>query len=287
MRSKTVVATGATSGIGQSAVLALARLGARIVLIARDETRSAATLTRLNVIAAAGHEVHVADLSSMNDTRRVGERIAASSPRIDVLINNAGAYFPRREVTREGFERTFALNHMAYFVLTDALQATLVASAPARIVSTSSRAHVDAALDFADLQVANNYRGFQAYCRSKLCNVLFTRELARRLQGSGVTANCLHPGLVATRIFESANVLARAALWLARPVMMSPERGADTIIHLASSPDVATITGGYFVKRRMTSPSIAARDDAVAAELWRRSEAYAGIPATTVTAPAN
>ena len=225
MQGKTIVATGATSGIGEAAVVALAGMGARIVIIARDEARAKATMQKLEAKAPGlGHRLHLADLSSMAETRKVGEAIAASEPRIDVLINNAGALFSNRRVTPEGLELTFALNHMAYFVLTEALRDKLVASAPARIVSTSSIAHERESLDFNDLQSANGYGGLKVYSRSKLANILFTRELARRLAGTGVTANCLHPGVVKTRFGD---------------VERRPPRPSDpfpqTVLHLAGT----------------------------------------------------
>ena len=277
MKGKTIVATGATSGIGEAAVLALAGLGARIVIVARDEARAKATMQKIEAKAPGlGHRVHLADLSSMAETRKVGVEIAASEPRIDVLINNAGALFSKRRVTPEGLELTFALNHMAYFVLTGALRDKLVASAPARIVSTSSTAHQGASLDFGNLQSAKSYSGFRAYGRSKLANILFTRELARRLAGSGVTANCLHPGVVATRFGESSGGFAGLLIPFLRPFFTSPQQGADTIVYLASSPEAANTSGGYFVKRKLTDPSAAARDDAAAKRLWEASEALAG-----------
>jgi NAD(P)-dependent dehydrogenase (short-subunit alcohol dehydrogenase family) len=276
MKGKTIVATGATSGIGEVAVLALARLGARIVFIARDEARAQATMRKLEAKAPGlGHRVHQADLSTMAETRKVGAAIAESEPRIDVLINNAGAVFSHRRVTPEGLELTFALNHMAYFVLTEALRDKLIASAPARIVSTSSSAHQGASLDFGDLQSAKSYSGFRVYGRSKLANILFTRELARRLAGTGVTANCLHPGVVATRFGESSGGWVGRLLPVLRPFFISPEQGADTIIYLASSPEVANTSGGYFVKRKVTGPSAAAQDDAAAKRLWGESEKLA------------
>ena len=277
MKGKTVVATGATSGIGQVAALALAGLGARIVFIARDEARAKATMQKIEAKAPGlGHRMYLADLSSMAETRKVGEAIAANEPRIDVLINNAGALFSHRQVTPEGLELTFALNHMAYFVLTEALREKLIASAPARIVSTSSTAHQGASLDFSDLQSAKGYGGFKVYGRSKLANILFTRELATRLGGTGVTANCLHPGAVATRFGETSGGWVGGILPVLKLFFISPEQGADTIIYLASSPEVANTTGGYFVKRKMTEPSAAAHDDAAAKKLWEASEALAG-----------
>ncbi len=223
MQGKTIVATGATSGIGEVAVLALAGLGARVVFIARDAARAQATMRKLEAKAPGlDHRMHLADLSRMVETRKVGAAIAASEPRIDVLVNNAGAIFSDRRVTPEGLELTFALNHMAYFVLTEVLRDKLVASAPARIVSTSSAAHQGVSLDFGDLQSANGYKMLRVYGRSKLANILFTRELARRLAGTGVTANCLHPGVVATRFGDSSG-------GIAPPFVTS----AEAVLHLA------------------------------------------------------
>ena len=285
MKGKTIVATGATSGIGEVAVLKLAEMGARIVLVARDEARAQATMRKLEAKAPKlGHRVHLADLSSMAETRKVGAAIAASEPRIDVLINNAGAIFSDRRVTPEGLELTFALNHMAYFVLTEALRDKLVASAPARIVSTSSGAHQGESLDFNDLQSAKGYKMMRVYGRSKLANVLFTRELARRLTGTGVTANCVHPGAVATRFGDSSGGWLPRLLPVLRLFFLSPEKGADTIVHLASSPEVANTTGEYFVERKIAEPSPAARDDAAAKTLWEASEALAGGRSQTVRA---
>ncbi len=278
MQGKTIVATGATSGIGEVAVLELARMGARIVFIARDEGRAEATLRSLEAIAPRlGHRVHLADLSRMAETRRVGAAIAAGEPRIDVLINNAGAMFADRRVTPEGLELTFALNHMAYFLLTSALRERLAASAPARIVSTASSAHQGSRLDFNDLQCARGYNGWKAYGRSKLANILFTRELARRLAGTGVAANCLHPGFVATRFGDASGGWTSWLMPLARSFAITAERGADTIIHLASSPQVEGASGAYFVKRKIAQPSAAARDDAAAKRLWEASEKLAGM----------
>ncbi len=209
----------------------------------------------------------------MAETRRAGLAIAASEPRIDVLINNAGAMFTERHVTPEGLDLTFALNHMAYFVMTAALRDKLVASAPSRIVSTSSMAQ--ASLDFADLQGAKRYNGWQAYARSKLANILFTRELSRRLGGTGVTANCFHPGAVATRFGASAGGFTGFMLPIARRLFITPDKGADTLVYLASSPEVANVTGGYFVKRKVAEPSAAARDDDAARRLWEASEKLA------------
>lgn len=284
MQRKVVVISGATSGIGQVAAEKLAAMGARIVQIARDRRRGEAALARLNDVApGVTHAIHYADLSRGSEMKRVGLEIASSEPRIDVLINNAGAMFNKRQVTEDGLEMTFALNHMAYFVVTQILLERLIASAPARIISTASDAHGPFAIDFSDLQSARAYRpslaqtlrwggpGFKVYGRSKLCNILFTRELARRLQGTGVTANCVHPGFVATRFGEKAGGFLGFAIGIAKRFAISPEQGAETLVYLASSPDAAGISGQYFSKRQVLQPSAAAQDDATAARLWAES----------------
>jgi NAD(P)-dependent dehydrogenase (short-subunit alcohol dehydrogenase family) len=274
MQGKTVVATGATSGIGATAVVEMARMGARVVFIARDAKRAEATLAKLEAVAPdRGHSAHIADLSLVAETRRVGGEIAASEARVDVLINNAGAIFSDRRITAEGLEMTFALNHMAYFTLTGCLRERLVASAPARVVSTASAAHAGARLDFGDLQCARDYSAMRAYRRSKLANVLFTRELARRLTGTGVAANCLHPGLVASRFGDEAGGWTARLLSFVKRFAISPAEGADTIVYLASSPEAASTSGEYFAKRKVRTPSRAARDAAAAARLWEESEA--------------
>ena len=284
MKGKTVVATGATSGIGEAAVLALARLGARIVFVARDERRAAATTAKLEAAAPGlGHRAHLADLLTMAETWRVGGAIAASEPRIDALVNNAGALFAKRRVTAEGLERTFALNHMAYFVLTEALREKLIASAPARVVSTSSAAHYGTRLEFDDLQLAKGYSGYKAYSRSKLANVLFTRELARRLAGIGVTANCFHPGFVASRFGDAAGGFIGLVFPLFKLAAIAPERGADTLVYLASSPEVADVTGEYFDKRRIAQPSPAARDDSRRAGFGRGARTWRPKPSQLMT----
>jgi NAD(P)-dependent dehydrogenase (short-subunit alcohol dehydrogenase family) len=213
MRGKTVVVTGGTSGIGEVAAIVLAKMGARIILVARDKTRADETLARLRDSAPGiAHSVHFADLLRLAEMKRVAAQIADQESRIDVLINNAGALFATRRLTEDGLERTFALNHMAYFVVTEGLRERLVASGPARIVNTASAAHQGAVLDFDDLQSAERFGALKAYSRLKLCNILFTRELARRLQGTSVNANCLHPGFVATRFGDqSGGLMSRTA----------------------------------------------------------------------------
>jgi NAD(P)-dependent dehydrogenase (short-subunit alcohol dehydrogenase family) len=194
-----------------------------------------------------------------------------------VLINNAGALFSHRTLTADGLELTFATNHMSYFVLTEMLRARLLASAPARVINTSSDAHKGARIDFADLQSANNYAGFRVYGRSKLCNILYTRELARSLASTGVTANCLHPGFVATRFGDQSGGAFSYAVRIAKAFAISPEKGADTIVYLASSDDVANVSGEYFYKRRAAVPTREARDDEAARRLWQESARLAGL----------
>jgi NAD(P)-dependent dehydrogenase (short-subunit alcohol dehydrogenase family) len=278
MRGKTIVITGGTSGIGEVAALALAKMGARTVLIARDKARGNATLARLrDSVPGVAHTVYFADLLRLAEMKRVAAQIAEHESRIDVLINNAGALFATRGLTDDGLERTFALNHMAYFVITAGLRERLSASAPARIINTASAAHQGATLDFDDLQSAKSFGAMKAYGRSKLCNILFTRELARRLHGTGVTANCLHPGFVATRFGDQSGGLISRLVWLAKFFAISPAKGAETIVYLASSPDVAETAGQYFNKSVPTTPSSEAQDDLSAFLLWQRSAALAGI----------
>jgi NAD(P)-dependent dehydrogenase (short-subunit alcohol dehydrogenase family) len=246
--------------------------------VARDRGRADSILATLrNAGPNLAHNAHIADLSILGEMKRVGREIAAAEPRIDVLINNAGNVFATRRVTADGLECTFATNHMAYFVLTHELRQSLIAAAPARVVNTASRAHVGHTLDFDDLQLAKGYSIMTAYGRSKLANILFTRELARRLAGASVTANCLHPGFVATGLGQRTGGIFGGAVRVAMLFAGPPERGAQTIVHLASSPDVAGDTGGYFIPvGRRAEPSPAARADLSARRLWDESARIAG-----------
>jgi NAD(P)-dependent dehydrogenase (short-subunit alcohol dehydrogenase family) len=276
MQGTTVVITGATSGIGEVAADRLAAKGARIVFIARDKARGEETLKHLRAIApGAEHAAYYADLSRISEMKRVSAEIAAAEPKIDVLINNAGALFNTRKVSADGLEMTFAVNHMAYFVVTNLLLPRM--GAGARIVSTSSDAHKGAKLNIDDLQSERGYSGFGVYGRSKLCNILFTRELARRLKGSGVTANCLHPGFVATRFGDQSGGIVSFAVRAAKNFALTPEQGAGTIIYLASSPDVADVSGGYFYKSKIATPTKEAQNDADAKRLWDVSTKISGV----------
>jgi NAD(P)-dependent dehydrogenase (short-subunit alcohol dehydrogenase family) len=278
MEGKTVVITGATSGIGEVAACRLAQQGARIILIARDRSRAEQTLKRLEAIAPGrNHVVHYANLSRLAEMKRAAVVIAGSEARVDVLINNAGALFATREVTEDALEMTFATNHIAYFVVTNLLIERLKATPGARIVSTASDAHKRAKLDFDDLQSEKRYSGFGVYGRSKLMNILFTRELARRLAGSGVTANCLHPGFVATRFADTSGGLTSLVVRGAKRFALTPEEGAKTIIYLASSPEVDGLTGKYFHKCTQAMPAAEAQNDADAQRLWDISAQLSGV----------
>jgi len=277
MQGKTIVITGATSGIGRIAAIRLAKMGARLVVVARDRDRAEKTLTELRHAGPGqSHSAHFADLSTMGEVKWVGAEIAAAEPRIDVLINNAGSLFSSRQVTAEGLERTFATNHMAYFILTQMLLPSLTAGAPARIVNTASGAHRGNQIDFDDLQMTRGYRAKNAYGRTKLCNILFTRELARRLAGTGVTANCLHPGFVATGLGQRDNGLANAIIWIVFRFAAKPEPGAETIVYLASDFAVAKVSGAYFYECRPKQPSAEACNDETARRLWEESARIAG-----------
>jgi NAD(P)-dependent dehydrogenase (short-subunit alcohol dehydrogenase family) len=280
MKDKVVVITGGTSGIGEVAAETLAQMGARIILVARNKSRAEATIVRLRRSGPGiAHSVYFADLSRLAEMKRLAAEIADREPRIDILINNAGALFGTRRLMEDGLEYTFAVNHMSYFVVTKGLRDRLLASGGARIINTASAAHQRATLDFDDLQSAKNFRAMTAYGRSKLCNILFTRQLARSLQGTDVTANCLHPGFVATRFADESGGLISRFAWLAKFFAISPAEGAQTIIYLASSPEVANVTGQYFYKCRPTTPSAPALDDRAALALWERSAALADIKA--------
>jgi NAD(P)-dependent dehydrogenase (short-subunit alcohol dehydrogenase family) len=254
----------------------LAEQGARIVFTARDKARADDTMAALKKANPhADHALHMADLSRLSEMKRVAGELARE-PQIDVLVNNAGALFNKRLETEDGLEMTFALNHMAYFVITNLLLGKLKPGA--RIVTVASNAHRGARLDFDDLQSRRGYTGFPVYSRSKLCNILFNRELARRIAGSGVTANALHPGFVATRFGDDSGGIVRAVLKVAKPIgAISPEEGAKTIIYLASSPQVAAISGDYFYECKSALPTAEGRNDNDAKRLWDISGQIAGL----------
>lgn len=276
MRGKTVVITGATSGIGAIAARRLAAQGARIVIVARDEQRAAETLRDLKAAnAEQAHTAFYADLSRLSEMKRVGAAIAAAEPMIDVLMNNAGLVSSGNRRTEDDLELMFATNHLSYFVLSNLLLERLRAAGGARIVSTASNAHRRARLDFDHLQ---DQKGVRGYAVTKLCNILFTRELARRICATGVTANCLHPGFVATRFGDSAAGALRTGIGIAKRFFaLSPEEGAQTMVYLASSPQVTGRSGGYYERCAPAAPARAAHSHRDALRLWQLSAEITGI----------
>jgi retinol dehydrogenase-14 len=266
--------TGATSGIGRATAQALAGLGATVAIVARDPGRGAATATQ--IARTTGNDrvdVFLADLSSQDSVRGLARSLRDAHDRLHVLVNCAGAFYRDRRVTADGLELTFALNHLAYFLLTSLLLDVLVASAPARVVNVTSGAQAMGRIRFEDLQGERRYRGQAAYNQSKLANVLFTYALARRLQGTGVTANCVHPGVVRTSFGrENQPWLWRVFMPVVTPFMRVPEKGAETVVYLASSPEVEGITGRYFHDRQPRRSSSRSYDPALAQRLWQVSE---------------
>jgi NAD(P)-dependent dehydrogenase (short-subunit alcohol dehydrogenase family) len=278
MHDKVCMVTGATSGIGLVTSQALARDGATVIVVGRNPARGAATVDRIQEKTGnSAVELMVADLSAQAQVRQLASEVQRRFDHLDVLVNNAGAFFGQRQVSAEGIELTFALNHLAYFLLTNLLLDRLKASPSARIINVSSEAHRGSRLDFSNLQGQHRYRGWRAYCQSKLANILFTYELARRLEGTGVAANALHPGFVATN-FGRNNHGFTAMLWrVLQLAAISPEQGAETILYLANAPDVKSITGKYFVKKEAVDSSEASYDRAAAERLWQVSAELTGL----------
>ena len=288
MRDKTVVITGATNGIGLEAAVALARDGARVVMVGRNPEKTAAAVADVRKRSGSDAvESLLCDFSSQESIRKLAVDLRARCARIDVLVNNAGTVHARRTLTAERIESTFAVNHLGYFLLTNLLTELLVKSAPARVVNVASVAHYRGTLDFDDLGFERGYQVMKAYARSKLANVLFTRELARRLSGTGVTVNALHPGTVATGIWSAAPGWLRPVLAIAKMFMVSPQEGARRIVYLASSPEVAATTGSYFEDDRAKKPARLAEDDALAARLWSESARLVGLTAAAARQPAS
>ncbi len=272
------IVTGATAGIGLVTARELAERGATVVLISRSAKKCSATVAALRE-ATSNERISAiaADLSLMSEVRRAAAEFSARQTRLDLLVNNAGAYFMARQETAEGNEMTFALNHLNYFLLTNLLLDMLIASAPARIVNVSSDAHRGAKLNFADLQNSRRYAGFTAYGQSKLANILFTAELARRLEGTGVTTNSLHPGLVATNFAANNGRRGKLMRWVMNRFSISVEQGAQTTLYVATAPELEGVTGQYFESSRVAQPSAAARDADAARRLWEVSEQLVGL----------
>ncbi|HYF76572.1 MAG TPA: SDR family oxidoreductase [Symbiobacteriaceae bacterium] len=277
MSDKICMVTGANSGIGKVTALELARKGATVIMVCRDRGRAEPVLAEIRQATGNSRvELMIADLSSQQSIRQLADGFKAKYDRLHVLVNNAGAILFQRTLTPDGLETTFAVNHLGGFLLTNLLLDTIKASAPARIINVSSGAHVGARIHFDDLQAEKSFSAWRAYGQSKLANILFTVELTRRLEGTGVTANALHPGFVRSN-FAGTSRLAKAMIGLMQPFTISPEQGAETSIYLASSPDVEGVTGKYFVKCRPVKSTRASTDPETARRLWQVSEQLTGL----------
>lgn len=273
MSGKTVLITGGTGGIGKAAAIGLAKMGARVGITGRDRSRAERAAAEIaDESGGPPVDVFVADLSAQAEVRRMADEVLATCPRLDVLVNNVGGFWAHRHVTADGLEHTFALNHLAPFLLTSLLLERLTAGAPARIVTVASAAHSSGEIRFDDLMGERDYSGQRAYNQSKLANVMFTYELARRIDGSGVTANALHPGMTSTA-FSAEDPARRMAPVVAvlRPFMRSPKKGADTAVYLASSPRVEGVSGQYFANRKPKESSVSSYDTTAASRLWQAS----------------
>lgn len=267
-----MVVTGATGGIGRATAHGLALLGAHVIIIGRDPKRTKEAAEAIRGTAGGNVDTFIADLSSQAQVRQLAAELLAALPRIDVLINNAGGYWNTRHTTPDGIEHTFALNHLAPFLLTNLLLERLQLDGPARVITVSSNAQAMGRINFDDLQGAHSYSGATAYNQSKLANLLFTYELARRLQDTSVTANALHPGMVSTGFgAEDPGRAQRLLVPLLRPFMLTAEQGAKTTVHLASAPDLSDVSGSFFARRRPHRSSNASYDMATAAQLWKVS----------------
>ena len=279
VKGKRCLVTGATSGIGEATALGLARAGANVTLVARNATKAAATRARLAEVAPdSPADIVLCDFASFASIRAAAEEILAAYPRIDCLVNNAGVFILEREETTDGIESTFAVNHLGYFLFTRLLLQRLLTSAPARIVNVASHAHKFVSLDLDNLEPRENYSGMAAYGISKACNILFTGELARRIDGTGVTANSLHPGGVSTGLgSNNTGWLSSLIRPIAMLVMKTPDKGAHTSLHLAMSDSLSQTSGLYFANRRVSQPKAFARDPETAQRLWKISEQLCGL----------
>jgi retinol dehydrogenase 14 len=282
MVGKTVLITGATSGIGRATALGLARMGAHLAIIGRDRVRTEGAAREIHAAGDGRVDLFIADLSSQSQVRDLAEELLQTLPRIHVLINNVGGYFDSRHVTADRLERTFALNHLAPFLLTSLLMEKLKQSASARVVTVSSNAQATGRIDFSDLQGERSYSGARAYSQSKLANVLFSYELARRLKGTSVTSNALHPGVASTSFgTDDPATVQRIFIPFLRPFMKSPTQGAVTSIHLASAPELEQVSGRYFANSHPKKSSGPSYDQATAARLWQVSADLVGLTTPT------
>jgi len=274
LKNKVCLVTGATGGIGLLTAQALASMGGTVVVVSRSAQKCADTVSQLKLTTAnANIDYITGDLSVMSQVKQVADQFMQRYDRLDVLVNNAGAVFSSRQLSADGYEMTMALNHLNYFYLTQLLQSHLLKSAPARVVNVSSDAHRTGSINFDDLMSEKKYSSFGVYSMSKLANVLFTNELARRLEDTGVTANSLHPGFVASGFGKNNGGIWNMVMPIIQLFAISPEKGAETSIYLASSPEVAGVTGKYFSKKQAVKATDAAYDQATQKRLWEVSDA--------------
>lgn len=282
MRNRVCLVTGATNGIGYETALGLARRGARVAIVGRDPEKTRASAERIReAIPGAVVDPHVADLSAQAEIRRLAASLRATYPRLDVLVNNAGAIFDRREITVDGIERTWALDHLGYVLLTlellDTLKASAAAGAKPRIVNVASAAHYRGHIDFSDIEGARRYGAMRAYAQAKLGNVLFTYALARRVKADGITVNALHPGVVKTGFAKNTGGAFGAVWSLMRPFLIQPDKGAATSLHVATAPELDGVTGRYFSRSRPKQSSAESRDESVQERVWALSLAQVGL----------
>ena len=272
MQGRTCMVTGSGSGIGKATALGLAKMDASVVMVCRNRERGEASMNE--IIRKSGNQkvsLMIADLSSQNSIRKLVENFAARYGKLNVLVNNAGVFLAKRHLTEDGIEMTFAVNHLAPFLLTNLLLPTLKTNTLPRVVTVASSAHYGATIDFDNLQGERHYSGFRAYSQSKLANILFTHELARRLKETNVTANCLHPGVVRTNLGKNNWWVFRLALFLFAPFILSPEKGARTSVYLASSPVVEGVAGKYFAKQKVAKSSNESNNEIMSKKLWEVS----------------
>ena len=278
MKDKVVIVTGATDGIGLVTAHELAAMGAEVIVVGRNAEKGRGVVA--DIKSSSGNEkveLMVADLSSMEEVRKLANEFKSKYKRLDVLVNNAGAVFQKRSESADGFEMTFALNHLNYFLLTNLLLETIKASAPARIINVSSGAHHGEEINFEDLQNQNNYNGLSVYGQSKLANILFTKALAKRLEGIDVTTNAIHPGFVATRFGRNNGGLMGLFMPIAHLFARTPAQGAETLVYAASSPEVENVSGEYFVDSAVAPSSAASKDMEAAERLWQLSAEMVGL----------
>ncbi len=287
MNGRVCLVTGGNSGIGKATAVGLAKLGASVAIVSRDRARGETAVAEIRSKSGNQHvDMMGADLSSLQSVRELARDFAAKHRQLHVLVNNAGIFLPKRVVTADGLEATFATNHLGHFLLTMLLLDTIKASAPSRIINVTSSAHYGSKIDFEDLQGEKKYSGYKAYGQSKLANILFTYELARRLEGTGVTINCLHPGVVRTGFGKDEGGLMAVGVRVAAPLMMSPEKAARAVVWLASSPELEHVSGKFFSKGKEERSSKESYDVEAARRLWEVGEELTGKQRQSVAAAA-